>query len=67
MSGDRTRTAVVLDADETLIDLRPAPASFAAVVATAGLPRPPGLEPDAEVSTWAELPGVLTALTSANA
>ncbi|WP_405091478.1 HAD family hydrolase [Micromonospora sp. NBC_01392] len=33
----------------------------------AGLPRPAGLEPDAEVSTLAELPGVLAALTSANA
>lgn len=32
-----------------------------------GLPRPPGLEPDAEVSTLTDLPGVLTDVTSANA
>ncbi|WP_233220202.1 hypothetical protein [Micromonospora sp. RP3T] len=59
MSGDRTPTAVVFDADETLVDLRPA--------VIGALPRPAGLEPDAEVSTLAELPGVLAALTSANA
>ncbi|QLQ38248.1 HAD family hydrolase [Micromonospora robiginosa] len=33
----------------------------------AGLPRPPGLAPDAEVSTLADLPGVLVDVTSANA
>ncbi|SCG75588.1 HAD family hydrolase [Micromonospora humi] len=33
----------------------------------AGLPRPPGLRPDAEVSTLTDLPGVLIDMTSANA